>query len=176
MRSTLKISVTALFASLAIASSILRLEFPFPVLPWLKFDLAEIPAMLACMMCGLSYGLLAETIHFLGLVARGSHALNAFMKFSAVAPMMLGYAFFTKTLLKAASGIALRVAVTTAMNYLYFYVLYPSFLEYALKLAGTVELLFGYTAMFNIIHGIFTIGVSLLIVREVEKRIKMPAK
>jgi riboflavin transporter FmnP len=176
MRRTVKISLTALFGSLAIVFSILRLEASFPLLPWLKFDLAEIPSMLAYFTCGLGYGILAEAIHYLGLVARGSNFLDAFMKFLAVASMMVGYSLFTRTIYKAVSGIVVRVVVMSIMNYVYFYFLDPNFLSYALKFAGSIELLYGYTAVFNIIHGALTIGVSLLLVREIEKRIKLPPK
>lgn len=176
MRRTVKISLTALFGSLAIVFSILRLEARFPLLPWLKFDLAEIPSMLAYFTCGLGYGILAEAIHYLGLVARGSNFLNAFMKFLAVTSMMVGYSLFTRTIHKAVSGIVLRVVAMSIMNYVYFYFLYPNFLSYALKVAGSIELLYGYTAVFNTIHGALTIGVSLLLVREIEKRVKLPPK
>ena len=119
MRRTLKITFTALFASLAVAFSILKLEAPFPLLPWLKFDLAEIPVMLAYLTCGLGYGLLAEFLHYLGLVARGSNVLNAFMKFLAVSSMMVGCSLFRKTMYRAISGIIVRVLAMTLMLYVY---------------------------------------------------------
>lgn len=170
---TAKLSLTALTAALALAFSVLKLEAPFPVLPYLKFDLAEVPVTLGFLLCGLPYGVAAETVHFLGLVARGADPLGAFMKFLAVVSMFLGAYRFSSAVTRLALGVAARVAAMTLANYAYFYLLFPGFLGYALKYTGSVYALFAYTALFNVIHGAATMAFSMLVVREVKKRVRI---
>ncbi|QOJ79477.1 hypothetical protein IG193_03175 [Infirmifilum lucidum] len=174
---TQKLAITALMASLALAFSILKLEAPYPVLPYLKFDLAEVPATFAYFMCGLSCGLLAEALHFAGLVARGSEPLGAFMKFLAVSSMLVGSsvvkAVSKNIVLEFLGASTTRVAVMTIINWVYFTLLYPGFLSYAVKMAGGLILVYVYTAVFNLVHTVFSLGVAYAVYREVERRIEI---
>ncbi len=173
---TQRLAITALMASLALAFSVLKLEAPYPVLPYLKFDLAEVPVTFAYFMCGLSCGLLAEVLHFIGLVARGAEPLGAFMKFLAVSSMLVGSsvvkAVSKNTMLEFLGASTTRIAVMTAMNWVYFALLYPGFLNYAVKMAGSPILVYAYTAVFNLVHTVFSFGLAYAVYREVKTRVK----
>lgn len=171
MRRTRKLVLTAVFSALAIAFSILRLQIPYPILPYLKLDFAELPVTLVMFLCGFKYAVVAELLHYLGLVARGSAPVDAAMKLLAVISMLAGLAVPAKSfLVKMLSAAVVRAAAMSIMNYIYFYVLFPHFLEYALKLAGSVEALFLFTAVFNVIHTVVSAGLTWAVYKEVEKR------
>uniref|UniRef100_A0A7C3WJ74 ECF transporter S component n=1 Tax=Thermofilum pendens TaxID=2269 RepID=A0A7C3WJ74_THEPE len=172
MKRTQKITLTGIMAALALGFSILRLEAPFPILPYLKFDAAEIPVTIAFYLCGLKYGVTAEIIHYLGLVARGSNPVNAAMKLLAVLAMLVGLAApFKSMLLRVLSAVALRAATMTVMNYLYLFVFFPHFLSFALKYVGSVEALFAYTAIFNALHTALSVGLAWATYRAVTRRL-----
>ncbi|MEM0093544.1 MAG: hypothetical protein QXT33_01395 [Thermofilum sp.] len=172
MRRTRNLVLTAVFGALAIAFSILRLQLPYLPLPYLKLDFAELPVTLTLFLCGFKYAVAAELLHFLGLLIRGSQPIDASMKLLAVLSMLVGLAipvrggFLARLALAAAS----RSLFMSLMNYIYFYVLFPNFLGYALKLAGSVEALFILTAIFNIIHVAVSAGSTWLVYKEIEKR------
>ncbi len=175
MRESGKVALTAVMSALAIALSLLRVELPYPVLPYLKFDSAEIPVTLTAFLCGFKYAAAAELMHFLGLVVRGSPPVDASMKLFAVLSMLAGLAMPLRSLpARFATAAATRVAVMTAANYAYLHLLFPRFLEYALKLAGGVELLYLYTAVFNVVHTAASVGLSWVAAEEVRKRITLP--
>jgi len=173
---TQKLAVTALMASLALALSILKVELPYPVLPYLKFDSAEIPVTLVYFMCGLSCGLLAEALHFTGLVARGADPLGALMKLLAVTSMLAGASATRKVsgaiALEFAGAAALRVAVMTAMNWVYFTLLYPSLLDYAVRMAGGLLLLYAFTGLFNLLHAALSFAAAWAVYVEVKRRVR----
>ncbi|MEZ0345722.1 MAG: hypothetical protein ABWK01_04160 [Infirmifilum sp.] len=178
MHRTQKLAITALMASLALAFSVLKLEAPYPMLPYLKFDLAEIPVTTLYFLCGISWSLVAETLHFVGLLARGADPLGAMMKYLAVVSMLVGTWLTGKVLRKniiaqATGGAMLRIFVMLAANWAYFSFLYPNLLSYAVKQAGGVFLLYLYTSLFNLIHAGISLGISWILYAEINKRIKL---
>ena len=174
MRKTQKLALTGVMAALALGFSILRLEMPYPVLPYLKFDAAEVPVTIALFFCGLKYSVAAEVIHYLGLVARGSSPVDAAMKLLAVISMLLGLAApLRSAALKVLCAAVLRSAVTTAMNYLYLFVFFPQFLSYALQYVGSVIALYAYTAVFNVLHTVLSAGLAWATYRAVAKRLSL---
>jgi len=161
-------------AALALGFSILRLEMPYPILPYLKLDAAEIPVTIAFFFCGLKYGVAAEVIHYLGLVLRGSNPVNAAMKLLAVVSMLVGLAApLRSAALKMLCAAALRSAAMTVMNYLYLFVFFPDFLSFALKYAGSVEALYAYTATFNVLHTVLSAGLAWATYRAVARRLNL---
>lgn len=172
MKRTRNLVLTAVLGALAIAFSILRLQLPYLPLPYLKLDFAELPVTLTLFLCGFKYAVAAELLHFLGLLMRGSQPIDASMKLLAVLSMLVGLAVPVKSsfLTRLAIAAATRSLFMSLMNYLYFYVLFPHFLAYALKLAGSVEALFILTALFNIIHVVVSAGTTWVVYKEVEKR------
>ncbi len=85
------ISLSATFGALAIAFSILRFEIPYPIAPFLKIDFSEIIDLLALFIGGIKVGLIAATIHFLGLMTHAEFLVGPPMKYAAVLSMFLGF-------------------------------------------------------------------------------------
>lgn len=177
MRKTQKLAITALMASLALALSVMKVELPFPVLPYLKFDFAELPSTLVYFMCGLPWGLATATLHLVGMLARGADPLGALFKFLAVASTLVGLSTFSRlsqslAVLFAGATLA-RVVAMTAANWLYFTFLFPKFLDYAVKVAGGLVLLYAYTALFNVLHVALSLLPSWSVFVAVKKRLKL---
>jgi len=90
-RQTVVIANTSVFTALALILTFVNTEIPFPLLPYLKFDLAEVPIMVLLLLMGPVPSLVAEIIGWVALsIARG-WVLGPAMKFLAVVPMILGY-------------------------------------------------------------------------------------
>lgn len=79
------------FSALALVLTFSKAEIPYPLLPYLKFDFAEIPIMMALLIGGLVPGLATAVIHWIGLSLARGWILGALMKFLAVAPMVVGF-------------------------------------------------------------------------------------
>jgi len=172
VRRTQKLALTGVMAALALGSSILRLEIPYPILPYLKFDAAEIPVTIVFFLCGLKYSVAAELIHYIGLVARGSNPVNAAMKLLAVLSMLLGLAApLRSAALRVLCAAVLRSAAMTVANYLYLFVFFPHFLGFALRYVGSVEALYAYTAVFNALHTALSAGLAWATYRAVTRRL-----
>lgn len=167
------------FSSLAIILTSLRAEVPFPILPYLKFDFAEIPVMIVLFLFGPIPALITETVHWIALTLTRGWILGPLMKFLAVVPMIFGFWFcigtykrFNKgvhdnatTLLGLGMvfGILLRVIVTSLSNLVVFLFIAPewvSYAQYTLGLVGvnvisTVDVIVWtllFTAIFNVLH------------------------
>jgi len=143
--STVVITSTSVFTALTIVLTFANTEVPFPLLPYLKFDLAEIPVLMLLFLMGPVPALASEVVGWIALsVARG-WVLGPTMKFLAVAPMILGYwigvgafrrlfhegklgpAFIFGTVV----GALVRIAVTSIMNIVTLLLIAPDFLKFA---------------------------------------------
>jgi riboflavin transporter FmnP len=198
-RNTFEVVFAALCASLAIFMTLYKVVFAFPILPYLKFELAEIPVVIAFLVAGPFSGLLSSVIYWIILTLVGEWTpIGPAMKFLAVAPTILGlWAGFalSRRLRKNPSiafsmsmGILLamvsRVVVTSLMNLLVLWWLFPFFLDIAAKHLGatvgfqadspsavlTVTLFF--TAFFNILHLFLSVIPSYYLVDKVITRVK----
>ena len=67
LRTSKQVSTMAALGSLAAVLSILNMTIPFPFVPFLKFDFAEIPDVLAFLLLGPTAGLFTTAIHALFL-------------------------------------------------------------------------------------------------------------
>ncbi|MEM2286420.1 MAG: hypothetical protein QXS51_01365 [Thermoproteota archaeon] len=197
--SAFEIALAALCAGLAIFLTIYKVVFAFPILPYLKFELAEIPVIMAFLMAGPSPGLLSSVIYWIVLTMVGEWTpIGPLMKFLAVTPTILGLwagLVLSKRLKKNSSvflsmglgilmAMAARVIVTSLMNFLVLWWLFPHFLSLAAKyLNATIgfqtdspyavllmTLLF--TAVFNILHSFFSIIPSYYLVVKAIMRVK----
>ncbi len=188
----LKISLCAVFSSLAAAISLLHIEIPMPILIWLKFDFAEIPDMMAYYIGGFYIGVLTALIHMVILnLTSDFPIIGPSAKFLAVVSMMLGlkiYSMVAKSkgnphivnISTTLSAISMRTIIMTFYNLLIFLILLPDLLQ---VLPSILKPYFGYsmnvsyalivtlilTGIFNIIHGLLTILVSNKIVEQVSK-------
>jgi riboflavin transporter FmnP len=167
------------FSGLAIILTSIKAELPFPFLPYLKFDSAEIPVMVVLLLFGPVPSLITETVHWITLTLTRGDFLGPFLKFLAVVPMIFGFWIGIEVYkrmsrgsgyntpaalgLGLVSGIVFRVIVTTLANIVVLLFVAPGYLFYAQGLLQNVginvvspldvllwTLLF--TAIFNILH------------------------
>jgi len=196
---TFEIVFAALCASLAIFLTLYKVVFAFPVLPYLEFELAEIPVVIAFLIGGPFPGLLSSVIYWIILTLVGKWTpIGPAMKFLAVAPTILGlWAGFalSRRLRKNPSiafsmlmGIVLamvaRVVVTSLMNLLVLWWLFPFFLNEAAKyLSATIGfqadspfavlvVTLVFTALFNILHLFLSVIPSYYLVSKVIAHVK----
>jgi len=185
------------FSALAIALTFSRAEIPYPLLPYLKFDFAEVPVVIALMLGGLIPGLVTEVIHWIGLSLARGWVLGPLMKFLAVIPMVVGFwlgmriherrwtvkSMVTSMLL----GIVFRAAVCSVLSVAVLLFVAPEFLqfsEYSLKAVGinvasTYDVLFWtltLNGIFNALHVIISTGIAIMLFRAAAKRLSSVAK
>lgn len=189
--SSLKVSCTIVFGALSVLLTLLKgfTTFPFPVLTYLKFELAEIPCVLVYMLMGFKPGLASAVIYWAVLTPIGEFTpIGPAMKFAALGSLIVGMEtarrLFNaerltggKLLLSAfAVGAVLRIAIMTVFNYVVLAILFPEFLSLAsimLKAAGlnpsgwmdTLTITLMLTGLFNLLHSGFSTALSHLIVK-----------
>ncbi|TMI09089.1 hypothetical protein E6H34_01955 [Candidatus Bathyarchaeota archaeon] len=199
IKPTVVIAGAATFGALAALISLLAppvIQPSFPILFYLKFDLAEIVDVTAFLIFGPIAGLVTATVHATILTAApgGAGPFGASLKFLSVLStyggLILASRFGRHKLLTTGSimtvmGVLTRVVIMTLVNYLYLIVLaqvvfgvnYSYFAELTLSevginLTGTgfVFFILGLTAVFNAIHAVFSIVVSLVLVNAILTR------
>jgi len=194
LSSTLRISVVALFGGLSALLTVFPLDFPFPLIPYLRFDLAEIPVFVVFMLYGPLAGLLTS-ITYLGVllpITMGEWLwpIGPFLKFLAVASQVVGmylgfrayrlvrrggYAsFFTQLTLL---GMTLRIIAMTLGNYAVLTM--TSQVEYVASLmrvitgwslsSGTevLVIVLALTAVFNALHTPLSMMPAALLVKKI---------
>ncbi len=180
---------SAMLGAAAIVISVLKIEVPYPILPYLMFDLAEAPDFLSYLLFGVWGGLITSTAHFIVLMSR--NPVGAPMKYIAVISMIIGFHLASKLaggmkskglLIGIVGGILVRVLVMTFINVLYLWVLFRGFIDYAsgyLSVWGfstsneldVLILTLIFTAIYNTIHTIFTIIASYIPYRMINRGI-----
>lgn len=192
----LQVALSAICASLAVYMTLANLVFPFPILPYLRFEVAEIPVLVAFFAMGPIMGLSTSVIYWAVLNVFGEWVpIGPAMKLAAIAPTILGLwlgtysadkllhrrteSLASKTL-AIASGIVFRVIVTTLLNIVVLVYLMPSFLDFAtgclsatlgLNPSSEVSALFWtlvFTALFNVIHFFISLIPSYAIVKSLK--------
>jgi riboflavin transporter len=199
IKPTVVIAGAATFGALAALISLLAppvIQPSFPILFYLKFDIAEIVDITAFLIFGPVAGLVTATVHATILTAApgGAGPFGASLKFLAVLSTYGGLIIASKLgkhklsttgSIMTVTGVLTRVVVMTLVNYLYLIVLaqvvfgvnYSYFAQLTLSqvgvsLTGTGFVLYilGLTAIFNAIHAIFSIVVSLVLVNAILSR------
>lgn len=164
-------------------------------MPFLRFDLAEIPDMLSFLLLGWRYGLVTALAHWYALVitATGVFApppIPQLMKLTAVLSMFLGvYAGLWaarrlgrgKVVLSTVGGALMRAGVMAPVTFALYYLLFPQiylpFGKRALSAVGFVAetdlavalLITGLTALFNAISAAYLIPLSHGLVKTLQK-------
>lgn len=199
-RRSVILAYIGVFSSLSVILAMSRVEISYPLLPYLKFDFAEVPIMIVFILCGPVPSMVAEVIHWMGLTLRSGVWIGPLMKFLAVISMIIGFWIGIKIgakilrghkkvgssrifLLGIIFGVLLRVVVCTFSNIALFLYIDPRYLQFAgalLKAMGlnvnspldvlTWSLIF--TGIFNMAHVPLSSLTSLLILKAVLK--KMP--
>lgn len=196
LRSTsLKIVMPAVFASLAVFMTLANLVFPFPILPYLRFELAEIPVIVVFLIMGPIPGLSSAVVYWGILNVVGEWVpIGPAMKLLSLGPTILGLwaglLVYNKLIkkrnsvtaslgLSIAMGIIFRVLVTSLLNFVLLWYLFPFFLDLA---SGSIKAVLGldisssvtalafallFTALFNIIHTFLSVLPSYAISKTV---------
>ena len=201
LRPTTVIAGSAVFGALAALITLAAppaLQPPFPILFYLKFDVAEVVDLSSFMIFGPSAGLVTAGIHALILGSVGGSAgfgpFGASLKFFGVLTTYVGLWTASKLRKRQLVGTGLkmtllslgtRVSLMTVVNYLYIlsisqvvfgtdYLGYPQFLLGQVGISVSGAALIGYvlllTAVYNAIHVIFSVVVSLLLVNTLLRR------
>jgi riboflavin transporter FmnP len=193
VKPTVATAGAATFGALASMITIVlgpALQPSFPVLPYLKFDLAEVVDVTAFLLFGPVAGFLTALVHFviLSVAPGGTGPFGASLKFLAVLSTYLGiivaarlgrHSFRRMGFSMTAAGLLTRVALMTVVNYLYIVFLaqllfgqnYLGFAQFILAKAGInlagselIAYVLGLTAIFNAIHALFSLVISLAVV------------
>jgi riboflavin transporter len=186
-------------ASLITLAAPPALQPPFPILFYLKFDVSEVVDLSSFMIFGPTAGLLTALIHatILGTVAGGAGSGPFFgpsLKFLGVLSTYLGLFLASKigkqslmrtTLTMTSLALITRVALMTVANYFYivflaqtvFGVDYTGFAQFVLSQSGVnltgsglIIYILGLTAIYNAVHVVFSVIVSLLLVNALMRR------
>lgn len=195
---SLLVAVAAVFGGLSSVIAMLRLSFPFPLLPYLRFDLAELPVVFSFLAFGPLLGLVTSVVYWLVLtvVTTGEWLwpIGPFMKFLAVASMLAGLWLGSRTSTKSKRyGLGLlllrmgllatiiRIIVMSVINYVILVVVVPEsliFVNYllsttlGLSLGSGLELILlvmVLTSIFNIAHTALSLVPSAIIVQRIER-------
>jgi len=190
LKPTVVIANTGVFAALAVLLTFVKAELPYPLLPYLKFDLAEVPITLLLFLQGPIPSLIAAVIHWIALsVARG-WVLGPLMKFLAVVPMILGNWIGIETFRRvfqkrnltvvlvvgSVIGALFRILATSATNIIVLLWVAPDFLKFAGSTLRALGLVVGssqevllwtllLTGVFNGLHVLLSAAIAVFIVR-----------
>lgn len=191
-----KISVSAVFAALSAILTILPLSVPFPIIPYLKFDVAEIPVLTAFLVFGTLPGLVSALTLWVILNVFGSWApIGPAMKFAAIISTLIGVWIGSgfrnapmgvlksrfRVFLMFIMAALVRVMVMGLFNYVILWWLFPFFIDIAsksislttgLSLTGDLEKMFWimtFTALFNVLHTLISLIPSMAAAKTVER-------
>ncbi len=188
MRKTQYYTLLAMFAAASGVMAEMHLMFPFPLLPFLEFDLAEVPDTLAFMILGPKGGLISAGVHCLILYILGSFtifspAMKLFAELSMFAGIYLGFKIGNKSRYKkglmAGFGAIFRVIIMLFVTLVLYYVIMPSIYLPTAKLAMSIlgislaspfeiaMLLAGLTSIFNLLAGFITIAIAFIIIKSI---------
>ena len=155
---TITLTGAAVFAALAAMLTLARASVPFPLIPYLQVDFAELPIMISFFLFGPLAAVITELVHWLFLNETGSDVpLGPAIKLVAVMSTFLGFwlgsvvysrfgalagrkPVFGLSLLFGLAAL-LRVAAMTVMNYLVLVYIGPVFfgVDYIAYAKATVE-------------------------------------
>lgn len=201
-RRSVILAYIGVFSSLSIVLAISRVEISYPLLPYLKFDFAEVPVMIVFMLCGPVPAMVAESIHWIGLTFRSGEWIGPLMKFLAVISMIVGFWIGVKIgtkimrgkagslkifLLGMIFGVLLRVIVCTLTNIALFLYIDPRYIQFAeatlramgLNVTSPLDVLTWtliFTGIFNMAHVPLSSVTSLLILKAALKKIPAIAR
>ena len=147
IRREVRLTLIAIVSSLTILVALFKLEIPYPLLPFLKFDLAEVfPFFYLILTNIITDSILVELVHFIFLLYRSAFTpIGPLMKFMAVTSMLIGYWIGLKLVSSIKSktslslipplllSILLRCTIMSIANYLVLVWIAPYFLILAEK-------------------------------------------
>lgn len=192
--STKTLALIVIFAALAIALNVYGPKIPFPLAPFLYFQLWEIPIVVAFLLIGPRTGLAVAAINTVILFAvfPGPLPSGPLYNFAAVMVTVLGLyipyliarrgckseniGVYLKKHIKAilvsgtVLGVTLRVVAMSIINYFALQQPYPFGFEFTEP--ATIALI-PIIALFNAIIVVYTIPIALGITMAIESRVKI---
>lgn len=150
----------AMVAVLDWTFKIAGLKIPFPLLPFLKFDVLGIPMLLSYFLFGFSSGFITSMVAWLSIASRDP--FSGFMKFLAEFSTIIGVYFVLRTRRPSSywwkgiaiiSGILVRVVVMAVANIL----LLPIFMPAVYKTYTAVIVLVPLMSIFNAVQGVLSV-------------------
>ncbi|MCS7145452.1 MAG: hypothetical protein RMJ28_02990 [Nitrososphaerota archaeon] len=167
----------AVLAALAYALSLMKLHIRYPLLPFLSFDISEIPDVLAYLLFGFSGGLVAAFAHWIALnFGTPFHQLvGPTMKLLAVLTTIIGLEVASRIrggllILNSVSlAVLMRTSIMAAATFLLYYYLFPNvYLPFSRRVLGGIGIsvesdltlaavMVVFTSIFNILHVFLTV-------------------
>jgi hypothetical protein len=188
-----EVAAIAIFGALA-AMVTLTTDLPifrFPILPFLRFDLAEIIDFLAFLLLGPIAALFTILVHFITIsLLPGAQVpiASQAMKAAAILSTIFGFTIIMRfRSLKVALPFAIisRVLIMSVANYLFFLVFFPYTFQPSLNLIAKttgivvqgfgmqVFVLLSIIGIFNAIHAIITTFIPVFLLRYNPQLIKV---
>ena len=163
---TRELTLVALFSALSISIVVSGVSkyLSFPILTYLKFDPAEIPAFMALFLSGLRAAFGVAFFHFIFLLWFGEFTpIGPTMKFLAVASTLAGWGLGGRLAnhvwVKLAVSSTLRVAVMTVANIYVLLFIFPEWIHYLGGMLGigddvwsVLSVVLALTAVYNVVH------------------------
>lgn len=184
-RPSVEVIGASIFAAFAVIITVIRLEIPFPILPYLKFDFAEIPVTVCFLIFGPLAGVSATLVYGVVLSLRTPYIIGPVMKVLAVLSMMLGFyigGLLCKRLKPSgkymaigvivATGLVFRVLIMSFLNLLLLLVIAPGYVNFVASLFEKIGIYYSsmvevvlltllLTGLFNAVHVLLSILPSL---------------
>ncbi len=164
-----KLTLISVLAALSVVLKFSPLKIPFPLLPYIKFDLIELPLLFAFFVLGLRLSLVGGVV--MGFSIAVFNPGSAFMKFLAFTSTMLPLTFFWRNnkwlrnkYLGYLSSVLSRVAIMAVANLLITPLIHNIPVEFVLKILPFI-------CLFNLVAASYNVLGGYWIYLAVEKRI-----
>lgn len=191
---TLSVAIVFVAVTVALNPAISQIAIPFPPLPFLLYQIWEIPIVIAFVLINKKVGSLIAilntvilTIFFPGALPTGPlynlaatasmllgiYLIQKILKSKNTAGLQQNYSDFAKTkfvVLSTALGIILRVIVMSIVNYVSLRYPYPIGFELnEAAIIGSLPL----TAVFNATLALYTIPVGLYVAKAIKNNLRL---
>ena len=191
---TLSITIVFVAVTVALNPAISQIAIPFPLLPFLIYQIWEIPIVAAFVLINRKVGVLIAILNaaILTIFFPGALPTGPAYNLAATLSMLLGifviqkmlkdkkqiesqqnYSDYVKTkfvTLSTALGIILRVAIMTVVNYVSLRYPYPLGFELdEIAIVSSLPL----TGLFNATLALYTIPVGLFVANAINKNLKL---
>lgn len=182
-RESVKLSITSVMAALSVVLSFI--QFPFPLVPFLKYDLAGVPLIIIALLVGPRYALIADTVLAIALL-RGGDPIGSAMKWAAEAstfiPMYYSYRALSgkwrslRLLFPASASIGIvgRVGLMVLANYLVdpWWLLIAHWVKTYSEAVATTMYLLPLVAIFNLTLGLIYMAIAYPVYLTVLRRFR----
>ncbi len=173
MSSTKKLTVTGILTALAIVLVFINFSV-FPQVPFLKYDMGDVPILIISFLFGPLYGFLSTVIVavFQSLFLSGDGWYGALMHIISTSALILLPAFlykFNRTFKTAVIGLSISCVLVTSIMIAFNYILNPIF--YGIAREGVVVML-PWIAAFNFIKSVINSVITILVYKHIGYFIK----